>query len=608
MSIPVLIEVYDEVRRLAIAGSAVAVGDFRLKKLIPPLQKSGEKAPVFAKVAQAVQAVVESDEKTASSPLLDLTTLVNAILYTQGETGAAGDFKPLETTDLGSHTTQASARILKPLLEALSSTGSGRLEVVKDAFDRGTFKDMRLIKPALNALDDPYPEISDLIVEHVLPLYGKAILPELRAKLDIKGRGGHLNRLRLLGRLDPVGSREVIQQALSEGSKEMKVAAIECLGTSSEDLVYLLEQAQSKAKDVRAAALGALMAAGVTSGDVLAALKKGIVGSDLELIIPRVKKCSLPAIHNFVLEQAEAQLSMLFKLKDKNEQALAITRLQQLVYCVEDRTDAEAEAFLLKCFEHADAFVAIKSEPSGQDLNELVASVLSRGTPKLQKRLVAAHKTLTGGMIPPAIFAARATLAPADFYAQFSPLLKSISEKRSKKNSDDHDRATALLAVLGTRSEGIPFVHRAWMMATRYERRQSSTPLPPLDPRWLDSAIDADAADLVCKLARPGHEATNRFLSDRLEKLKQPHEVQEVLRTMVRINHPGAADAVIDVLKKLGKDKYHYYVGYWYGPMIAGLPKSALPKVDQLLPTLPEKMVDHLMDAVLELKNKPDEA
>ena len=33
MSIPVLTQVYDEVRRLAIAGSVVAPGDFRLKKL-----------------------------------------------------------------------------------------------------------------------------------------------------------------------------------------------------------------------------------------------------------------------------------------------------------------------------------------------------------------------------------------------------------------------------------------------------------------------------------------------------------------------------------------------------------------------------------------------
>src|SRR5688572_2070011 len=156
MSLSVLVQVYDEMRRLAIAGSAVAPGDFRLKKLIPPLEKSGEKAPVFAKVAQAVQAVVDSNDKTASTALLDLTTLVNAILYTQGETGIAGELEPLETVDLGGQATQASARVLKPLLEALQTTGSGRIELVRDAYDRGTFKDLRLVKPALRALDDPY--------------------------------------------------------------------------------------------------------------------------------------------------------------------------------------------------------------------------------------------------------------------------------------------------------------------------------------------------------------------------------------------------------------------------------------------------------------------
>jgi hypothetical protein len=66
MSIPVLIEVYDEMRRLAIAGSAVAPGDFGSRSSSRRCQKSGEKRPVFAKVAQAVQAVVDSNEKTAS--------------------------------------------------------------------------------------------------------------------------------------------------------------------------------------------------------------------------------------------------------------------------------------------------------------------------------------------------------------------------------------------------------------------------------------------------------------------------------------------------------------------------------------------------------------
>src|SRR5205823_3996557 len=188
MSIAILTEVYDEMRRLAIAGSVVATGDFRLKKLIPPLEQSGSKAPVFTKVAVAAKAVVEGNEQTSAQALLDLTTLVNAILYTQGETGASGTLQPIETTDLGAPVTQVGARTLKPLLEALTTTGSGRMEVIRDAYEREAFRDLRLVKPALEAIDDGYAEISDFIADKILPLYGKAILPELRAKFDLKGR------------------------------------------------------------------------------------------------------------------------------------------------------------------------------------------------------------------------------------------------------------------------------------------------------------------------------------------------------------------------------------------------------------------------------------
>ncbi len=604
MSIPVLIEVYDETRRLAIAGSAVAAGDFRLKKLVPPLQKSGEKAPVFAKVAQAVQAVVDSNDKTASAALLDLTILVNAILYTQGETGLAGELKPLETTDLGGQVTQAGARVLKPLLEALSSTGSGRMELVRDAFERGTFKDLRLAKPALHAIDDPYPEIGDFIAEKILPLYGKAILPELRAKLDIKGRGGHLNRLQLMHQLDPEGSRDVIQSTLNDGSKEMKVAAIECLGTATEDLVYLMDQARAKARDVRAAALRALAAAGVSTKDVLATLKKAIDGPDLELMIARVRECSIQEIQDYVLQQAEQQAADVLKLKDKAQQAGAITRLLYLVSCLDERTDAKAEAFLLGCFEKADAFTAIKSEPSGTDFNELVAQVLSQGTLKMQKRLVAAYKTLGGGMLPPAIYAARAIMAPAEFHKEFNTLLMGVSEKRTKKNSVEHDRAMALLGVLSSTSDRT--YYRRWMGVDHRQRPRIRTSVQELDPRWLDAAIDAGAVELVCKLARAGHAGANQFLAKQLSDAKKPHDTHTLLQTMVRIGHPGAADALIDAIKAQSKETYHGYVSYWYGRLIPELPKSALPKFEDLLTTLPEKLIDQLMESVLALKNKPE--
>jgi hypothetical protein len=139
--------------------------------------------------------------------------------------------------------------------------------------------------------------------------------------------------------------------------------------------------------------------------------------------------------------------------------------------------------------------------------------------------------------------------------------------------------------------------------------RPSATPLPPLDPRWLDAAVESGSEDLVCRLSRPDHAATNKFLSTKLAELKKPHEAQEVLRTMIRIRHPSATDAVVNELKKLAKDTaHHYYLSYWYGPMIADLPKTALPALEALMPGLPEKMVDQLMESVLALKNKPDEA
>src|SRR5262245_13466685 len=132
MSIPVLIQTYDEVRRLAIAGSVVAPGDFRLKKLVPPLEQAGQKAPVFAKVTEAVKRLAESNEPTSAAALLELATLVNSILYyTQGETGVEGELTPLPTVELGRLRTQASARVLKPLQEALTTTGSGRLEIIR---------------------------------------------------------------------------------------------------------------------------------------------------------------------------------------------------------------------------------------------------------------------------------------------------------------------------------------------------------------------------------------------------------------------------------------------------------------------------------------------
>ncbi|HUE71141.1 MAG TPA: HEAT repeat domain-containing protein [Pirellulaceae bacterium] len=600
MSLPVLTQVYDDVRRLAIAGSVVASGDFRLKKLIPPLEQSGQKAPVFAKVAQSVTKLVESTEKTSSEALLELSTLVNAILYTQGETGLAGELAPIETTDLGQQQTQASARVLKPLLEALSSTGSGRMEIIKDAHERGAFRDLRLVKPALAALDDPYPEIGDFVAANVLPLYGKAILPGLKAKFDQKGRAGHVRRLALMHRLDPEGTRQIVKTALEEGSKEVKVAAIECLGGEPEDLAFLLEQAKAKAKDVREAALKALGKA--DGSDAVAALREALQGGDIDLAIEPVRESRNPQLRKFVLEEAETLFQSLIaaKEKDKKEAGKRISRMLSLLECLRGRNDEETGKFLIGAFTQREKLAAIKAEPSGKDVQQRLVQIMAAGPKEAQTALIGAHGSLDPDDLAQAFDAARRSRDPVQVFEMFSPYLAAKGDEKKKGRDAVSAKRQAIAASL-------TFGSQAWYHDHNPENVHTQA-IRNLDPRWLDLAVAQQDLEIVQALARPNHAAANKLLGEcfeqRLKKSKDPWQCGQILHTMVRIKHPAATDAAIAAITKLAKDTHSYGL-YWVGQVIPSLPKDALPKLEALLPTLPEKAIDQLLDYVTQLKNKP---
>lgn len=590
MSIAILTQVYDEMRRLAIAGSVVAGGDFRLKKLLPALEQAGAKAPVFARVAAAVKQVVDGNEQTSAESLLELATLVNAILYTQGETGAAGDLQPIETSDLGVSGTQASARVLKPLLEALTTTGSGRLELIRDAHERGAFRDLRLVKPALNALDDPYGEIADLIASKVLPLYGKAVLPELRARLDIKGKAGHPRRLRLLHVLDADGTRELVKQALDSGSKEVRVAAIECMGSADEDLSFLIEQASAKAAEVRQAAYRAL--AGIDHEDAVAVFRKAMAGKELDLAAEAIRHSRSPKLLKHLIDEAEEGMAALSKTKDKKELGQRMRRLQSLISCLAERDDSDTEAFLLKTFGQRAELFKIKGDScSGTDLNLAVVSVMGHGTKNLQKTLAQAHASLTVEELGIGFYAARRALPPEVVFDMFSPYLTARVDEKKKQRDVAWAKREAICGALGG----------------QYHYSATRATGPPLDPRWLDLAVAIQHLGLIQQLARPGHDGANAFLKETfdavMKKSKSLDDCHEIVTSMVLAGHPDATEAFVAVFEKHAT-KADYYA-YWYGRLIPDLPKSAVPRLEALVPALSDRAADSLLDYIQQLRDKP---
>ena len=257
MSIQALKTVAEETRRLAVAGSALSPGDFRLKKLIEPLEKSGEKAPVFAKAAAEVRGVVEGDEKSSARALLDLATLSNAVLYTQGKIGAEGELEEWPESEF-KLATKTAYRVLAPLIEALTNSGGGRQAIIEDAWKRGAFNDLRLVEPSVGALADSYSEIAEFMTETVVPSFGAIVWPLVHRDFEVKGGKVDGRRLRVMIKTDPDRTREICRQVVDEGKKEMRLAAIEGLAGSKEDVDLMLELSKDKTKDVRRAAYLAL--------------------------------------------------------------------------------------------------------------------------------------------------------------------------------------------------------------------------------------------------------------------------------------------------------------------------------------------------------------
>ncbi len=603
MSIAALNQVYDEVRRLAIAGSGLAAGDFRLKKLVEQLEKSAEKAPVFGKVAQAVRKVVECSDQDSAGALLELSTLTTAILYTQGETGRAGELRPVPTADLGLPASNTSARVLKPLLEALTTTGGGRLELIRDAHERGAFKDLRLVRPAVAALDDSYGEIGDFVANQVLPLYGKAVYSLVREGYDAKGKGDDARRLRVMHRLDPQTTHELVEQALEDGSKEVKLQAIECLAGDRNAIPYLLEQTRAKAKDVRAVALRGL--ASFPDEEVVDTLTQALGGADVGLVAGHIHANCNPRLHEFVLNEAERQRDTLLtgKSKDKAKQNSQVQQFHTLLDALKERGDTRTVDFLKGLFQEREKLAA--SGAGAVDGNAVVGKVakllLHSGAKPSLKLLVDARESVAPEHVHLAFLAAAKLSAPRQVYDQFSPLYLNRPEGKKKDTLTARQRSEHLGGLLQTIASRHPWYGELELgaLAAAIE----------LDPRWLDAAIKRNDLRTVLPLARPGHPAVVKYLAGVLDaeikKKKFPPDywLDEILGKLIECGYPQATDRLLAILEPAKPGRWHDRI-YHVVRVIPQLPKDAAPRIEALLPKLDEKVVDYLLPYLDELKRK----
>ncbi len=345
MKLQPLYDLQQEINRLFIAGSKFAKADPRLSKQIPVFTKLGEKAPVFKKIATDLEDLVQADTQQSAEKLMSISTLLYSVLYTQGEAIEENvteeNLSP--AYNLSAINTDNSSLQLKPVIEALTTSNQGRLEVLKDAMSRNIFNDFRTYQHLNTALADKYSELSDYIINTIIPSVGPAILPFIEKSFVYEDRTDQVRRLRAFEVLGYENLPAVIEKILAESLPNLQAEAINILCKDASNEALILKLADDKNKLVREAAYVAL--AGYNTKESLGKLKEVYAkGKNTQGLVNAIGNTDLPYFFDEILAQYNQQFQQFCALtKDTPDKELvaAFSKLEEEVLLFKNKDRQE---------------------------------------------------------------------------------------------------------------------------------------------------------------------------------------------------------------------------------------------------------------------------
>lgn len=257
MNLQPLFDVKSRLEQAAIAGTGLLAEDFRLQRAAENLKPLASASPVFAKIDSGLQALLSAPAEERSGQLLDLLALVDAVTYTQGTSGITGELSPLPA---GIGTCEPlSYGQLQPLLEALTSTGGGRMNLIKDTWENHPeyFTDFRVLPCLILGLGEGYAELADLIAD-ILKTQKPEITSLMKKDFEPAGKRDMVRRVEVISALEGAAATPWLREVLPEAKKDVRTAIITALGVDPQNADFLLELSNGEKGSNRDAVLQGL--------------------------------------------------------------------------------------------------------------------------------------------------------------------------------------------------------------------------------------------------------------------------------------------------------------------------------------------------------------
>lgn len=565
-----LYELQQELNRLFIAGSKFAKNDPRLQKHIPILKKLGEKAPVFNKLAQDVEELLQLDAQQSAEKLLSLSTLLYSVLYTQGTTTEEGAAvaEQVPNVALADVNTQYSYLQLKPVLQALTQSNSGRLETVKDAYERGIFKDSRTFGYLSFALADKYSELADYIMEVVIPASGKAMLPFLVADFKLEDKVENVRRLRLLYKLGYAEVDALIDKIFAESLPNLQAEAIAILSDKKDEKTedFIITLTGDKNKTVRGAAYKALAKIGTQrSVDKLYELysnnkQKG----NGELLAEAIASVPLASHYQSFLQKVRERFETLLSMDEADEKALtaAFERLPTEWEILKNKDYPETYALLgdILSDKRFDA-MAKKRSASNYNIAPCLNEILNTLDDNKVLDFYEQYATDVFGNTWTSQLAVNYLYRVLDSKERFSKeKLYEVFAPQFNKAINARDMIEALA--------GTAYSYSYSSYTVKYTDRELLAK-EKLDPRWadllcnylagsrVDNSFNTDALMVLDRIEEDS-ERVNYLITKALTK-SSAYTIERLYRLIIKRNMPNKFEILYESLAKMPKSNQYYY-------------------------------------------------
>ncbi len=262
MNLNPLYELKERLESCMIAGLSLLSGDFRLVRAVEQMEPLSKASPVFQKIYTSAKTLCGTCENPADV-LLDTLALVDAVLATQAAVGTAGEIRPLTVSDgaagMGGTYSNAPYSQLAPLIEALTTSGSGHYSQVVDTYERNPeiFSDYRLRSYLVKGLNAGYAELAERL-EEWLGQMDASFLSLLKQGFDPKGKKEMVRRIHVVEAIAGASENDWYLSLLDQAQKEVRVAAVLALRHSQENYEILQELVKTERGNGKKAALWAL--------------------------------------------------------------------------------------------------------------------------------------------------------------------------------------------------------------------------------------------------------------------------------------------------------------------------------------------------------------